>query len=81
MQKLHKNLEAIFFYERADLIPGTDVDFEIEAGVVRLVKAADDGSSQSRGDRLTNSLGGHGDFKMSTDETILLMRGPPANEG
>lgn len=67
--------------ERAGLMPGTDVEFEIAADVVRLVKASPDGSRQTRGQKLVKGLRGHGDFKMSTDEIVALMRGPAADEG
>jgi len=67
--------------ERAGLMPGTDVEFEIEAGVVRLVKARADGRRRTRGQKLVESLRGRGDFKMTTDEIIALMRGPSADQG
>ncbi len=68
--------------ERAGLMPGTDVEFEIEAGVVRLVKAAAGGGARrTRGQRLIEGLRGHGDFMMTTDEIVALMRGPAADEG
>jgi len=67
--------------ERTGLMPGTDVDFEIEAGVVRLVKATLGGGLQTRGQKLVERLRGRGDFKMSTDEIVALMRGPAADEG
>ena len=67
--------------ERAGLMPGTDVEFKIHAGVVRLVKANSKASRRSRGQKLVESLRGHGDFKMTTDEIVALMRGPAADEG
>lgn len=67
--------------ERAGLMPGTEVEFEIEAGVVRLVKARTGGRRGTRGQELVESLRGHGDFKMTTDEIVALMRGPSADEG
>jgi len=67
--------------ERAGLMPGTDVEFEIESGVVRLVKAKTGGRRRTRGQRLVESLRGGGDFKMTTDEVVALMRGPSADEG
>jgi AbrB family looped-hinge helix DNA binding protein len=67
--------------ERAGLMPGTDVAFEIEAGVVRLIKTAPGGGRQTRGQKLVEGLQGHGDFKMSTDEIVALMRGPAADDG
>ena len=66
--------------ERAGLMPGTDVEFEIDAGTVRLVKAKRDGRRKTRGQKLVERLRGGGDFKMSTDEILALMRGPPADE-
>jgi len=66
--------------ERAGLMPGTDVEFEIAAGAVRLVKARRGGARKTRGQNLVDRLRGGGDFKMSTDEILALMRGPPANE-
>jgi AbrB family looped-hinge helix DNA binding protein len=66
--------------ERAGLMPGTDVTFEIEAGVVRLVKSASGGARPTRGQKLVEDLRGRGDFKMTTDEIVALMRGPSADE-
>jgi AbrB family looped-hinge helix DNA binding protein len=66
--------------EIAGLTPGTDVEFEVEDGVVRLVKARRRAGRKTRGQRLVDSLRGHGDFKMTTDEVIALMRGPAADE-
>lgn len=67
--------------ERAGLMPGTDVEFEIKAGIVRLVKAERRGARQTRGQKLIEALRGRGDFKMTTDEIIALMRGPTAEKG
>jgi len=67
--------------ERAGLMPGTDVAFEIEAGVVRLVKAKTGAGRRTRGQKLVESLRGRGDYKMTTDEIVALMRGPSADEG
>ena len=67
--------------ERAGLMPGTDVEFEIKAGTVRLVKATADGGRRTRGQKLVAGLRGRGDFKMTTDEIVGLMRGPSAEEG
>ena len=66
--------------ERTGLVPGTDVDFEIEAGVVRLVKAKARAGRPTRGQKLVESLRGKGDFGMSTDEIVALMRGPGPDE-
>jgi len=67
--------------ERAGLMPGTDVEFEIDDGDVRLVKTPRKAGRKTRGQRLVDHLRGGGDFKMSTDEIIALMRGPPADQG
>jgi len=62
--------------ERAGLMPGTDLEFEIDGGVVRLVKAPAGGRRRTRGQMLVGRLRGRGDFKMTTDEIVALMRGP-----
>jgi AbrB family looped-hinge helix DNA binding protein len=67
--------------ERAGLMPGTDVEFELVAGVVRLVKAIKGARRRTRGQKLVESLRARGDFKMTTDEVVALMRGPRADEG
>ena len=66
--------------ERAGRMPGTDVEFEIEAGAVRLIKTTHDGSRKTRGQKLVDRLRGRGDFRMTTDEILALMRGPPADK-
>jgi len=67
--------------ELAGFMPGTDVEFQIEAGVVRLVKASNGAKSATRGQKLVQHMRGKGDFKMTTDEVTALMRGPAADEG
>lgn len=67
--------------ERAGLMPGSDVEFKIEAGVVRLVKAKRQSTRRTRGQKLVDGLRGRGNFKMSTDAIVALMRGPSADEG
>lgn len=66
--------------EKAGLMPGTDVAFELDGSTVRLVKVTE-GARQTRGQKLVEGLRGRGDFKMSTDEIVALMRGPAADEG
>ena len=66
--------------ERAGLMPGTDVEFKLDAGGVRLVKAKSGGRRKTRGQKLVSRLRGKGAFKMTTDEILALMRGPPADE-
>ena len=60
--------------ESAGLSPSTEVAFEIHAGIVTLVKA----KAASRGRKLVERMRGAGDYGMSADEVIALMRGPPA---
>jgi hypothetical protein len=62
-------------------MPGTDVEFQIEAGMVRLVKATRGGARKTRGQKLVEGLRGRGAFKMSTDDIVALFRGPAADEG
>lgn len=66
--------------ERTGLMPGTEVDFEVRAGIVRLVKAKASGRRRTRGQKLVEGLRGRGDFRMTTDEIVALMRGPSADE-
>ena len=67
--------------ERAGLTPGTDVEFEVVAGVVRLVKATRHEGRVTRGQKRVDGLRGGGDFKMTTDEIVALMPGHRAEEG
>jgi AbrB family looped-hinge helix DNA binding protein len=65
--------------ERAGLMPGTDVEFKLDAGGVRLVKTTSGARRKTRGQKLVGRLRGKGAFKMTTDEILALMRGPPAD--
>jgi hypothetical protein len=47
---------------------------------VRLIKTTHDGPRKTRGQNLVDRLRGGGDFKMTRDEILALMRGPPADE-
>jgi AbrB family looped-hinge helix DNA binding protein len=58
--------------EQAGLLPHTEVDFEFDGKVVRLVPAV---SKDGRGSRLVAHLRGRGDVAMSTDEIMALTRG------
>jgi AbrB family looped-hinge helix DNA binding protein len=61
--------------ERAGLLPGAEVEFQIEGEVVRLRRAAP-GGKPSRGQRLIAQLRAHkGGLRMSTDEIMALTRG------
>jgi AbrB family looped-hinge helix DNA binding protein len=60
--------------ERAGLLPGTEVDFEIDGEVVRIARAAAL-RGESRGRRLVRRLSGSATVKMTTDEIMALTRG------
>jgi AbrB family looped-hinge helix DNA binding protein len=66
--------------EQAGLMPGTDVEFKLEAGGVRLVKTKPGPRRKTRGQKLVARLRGKGEFKMTTDEVLALMRGPRADK-
>ena len=59
--------------ERAGLLPQTEVDFEFDGKVVRIVRAKQ-GRRNSRGARLVAHLRGRGDVAMSTDDIMALTR-------
>jgi AbrB family looped-hinge helix DNA binding protein len=61
--------------EQAGLLPHTDVDFEFDGEVVRLVPATTHGTKDSRGTRLVAQLRGRGDVAMTTDQIMALTRG------
>jgi AbrB family looped-hinge helix DNA binding protein len=66
--------------ERAGLMPGTNVEFVIEDGAVRLIKSQPQARQQTRGQNLVETLRGAGDFRMTTDEIVAQMRGPRAGK-
>jgi AbrB family looped-hinge helix DNA binding protein len=59
--------------ERAGLLPLTEVEFELDGDVVRIVRAATP-KREGRGARLVAHLRGRGDVPMSTDEIMALTR-------
>ena len=61
--------------EQAGLLPGTEVEFRVDESGVHIVKAAPDGKHPTRGELLVARLRGKGDFKMTTDEIMAMMRG------
>jgi AbrB family looped-hinge helix DNA binding protein len=61
--------------EQAGLLPHTEVDFEFDGQVVRLVPAVSRRTNEGRGARLVAHLRGRGDVAMSTDEIMALTRG------
>jgi AbrB family looped-hinge helix DNA binding protein len=60
--------------EQAGLLPHTEVDFEFDGNVVRIVPATT-GHRDGRGARLIAHLRGRGDVAMSTDAIMALTRG------
>lgn len=63
--------------EKAGLLPHTEVDFEFDGKVVRIVRAGGR-RKDGRGARLVAHLRGRGDVAMSTDAIMALTRDPPA---
>jgi AbrB family looped-hinge helix DNA binding protein len=59
--------------ERAGLLPETEVDFEFDGKVVRIVRAKAR-KRDGRGARLVAHLRGRGDVAMSTDAIMALTR-------
>jgi len=60
--------------EKAGLLPHTEVEFEFDGKVVRIVRAKNK-KKDSRGARLVALLRGTGDVPMTTDEIMALTRG------
>jgi AbrB family looped-hinge helix DNA binding protein len=59
--------------ERAGLLPHTEVEFEFDGQVVRIVRAQARRSA-GRGARVVAHLRGRGDVAMSTDAIMALTR-------
>jgi AbrB family looped-hinge helix DNA binding protein len=59
--------------EAAGLMPGTEVEFVLEEGAVRLRPRV--GVADGRGRRLVRHLRGRGSLGLSTDEILALTRG------
>lgn len=60
--------------ERAGLLPETEVDFEFDGKVVRIVRAKAP-KREGRGARVVARLRGRGDVAMTTDAIMALTRG------
>jgi AbrB family looped-hinge helix DNA binding protein len=60
--------------EQAGLLPHTEVDFDSDGKVVRIIPAAVQ-TEKGRGARLVAHLRGRGDVAMSTDAIMALTRG------
>jgi AbrB family looped-hinge helix DNA binding protein len=60
--------------EKAGLLPGTEVDFELDGEGVRILRATAP-KGETRGQRAVRRLWGSATIKMSTDEIMALTRG------
>ena len=61
---------------RAGLLPNTEVAFEYDGNVVRIVRAEPkSGSKPTRSELLVAHLRGRGEGTMTTDEMMELLRG------
>lgn len=60
--------------EKAGLLPHTEVDFEFDGKVTRIVPAKAPAKT-GRGDRLVAHMRGRGDIAMTTDQIMALTRG------
>lgn len=60
--------------EKAGMLPNTEVEFELDGQVVKLVKARSR-KQPSRGEALVRHMRGRATVKMTTDEIMALTRG------
>jgi AbrB family looped-hinge helix DNA binding protein len=60
--------------EQLGLMTNTEVEFSVERGGVRIVKAAKPGA-KSAGRQLVEHMRGRGTGKMTTDQIMRLLRG------
>jgi antitoxin PrlF len=66
--------------EKAGLLPGAEVDFELDGEGVRIVRAKAP-RGETRGQRAVRLLRGSGTVQMTTDEIMALMRGDDTDSG
>jgi AbrB family looped-hinge helix DNA binding protein len=66
--------------EKAGLLPGTEVDFQLDGAAVRIVRATAP-KGETRGQRAVRLLRGSGTVRMTTDEIMALMRGDDTDSG
>jgi len=62
------------FREKAGLLPGTEVEFELDGDAVR-IRRAQAPITPGRGARIVARLRSAGKLAMTTDEIMALMRG------
>jgi antitoxin PrlF len=66
--------------EKAGLLPGAEVDFELDGDGVRMVRAKAP-RGETRGQRIVRRRRGSGTVRMTTDEIMALMRGDDTDSG
>lgn len=66
--------------EKAGLLPGAEVEFELDGDSVRIVRAKAP-VGETRGQRTVRRLWGSGTVQMTTDEIMALMRGDDGDPG
>lgn len=66
---------AIEIRERLDLLPDTEVEFEIVGMSVRMRKVRKANRSGRRGKSIVDRMRGRGSTRMSTEEILALTRG------
>lgn len=66
--------------EKAGLLPGTEVDFELDGEGIRIVKT-EAPRGETRGERVVRRLWNSGTVRMTTDEIMALMRGDDTDSG
>ena len=59
--------------EDLGLLPGVEVEFEVDGNTVRIVRNSS-GDNDGRGRKVVNRLRGRATVKMSTDEIMALTR-------
>lgn len=60
--------------EKAGLLPGTEVEFELDGEAVR-IRRSETPIAPGRGAQIVARLAGSATIKMTTDEIMALMRG------
>ncbi len=61
--------------EKLGIFPGTEVEFVVRGGSVKLIKVKPRNGRPTRGEELVKFLTGRGSGKMTTDEIMKLTRG------
>jgi AbrB family looped-hinge helix DNA binding protein len=67
--------------EQAGLMPGAEVEFEVERDGTIRIGLANNPTGATRGQRIVARLRGAGDIRMTTDEIMALTRGEGRRQG